>query len=133
MADYRVPSPLAREAMAYVLAGGRGTRLMELTDRRAKPAVYFGGKARIIDVTLAYQASKRSILWSWLCGQQSSMAIHVDTLPIPVDMLAGDYEADAEFRARFQHWVNGIWSRKDARLERMQHNAGQTQASPRLT
>lgn len=90
----------------------------------------FGG---IIDVTLAYQSSKRSILWSWLCGQQSSMAIHVDTLPIPVDMLAGDYEADAEFRARFQHWVNGIWSRKDARLERMQHNAGQTQASPRLT
>ena len=30
--------------MAYVLAGGRGSRLMELTDRRAKPAVYFGGK-----------------------------------------------------------------------------------------
>src|SRR5438445_469778 len=49
MADYRTPSPLAREAMAYVLAGGRGTRLMELTDRRAKPAVYFGGKSRIID------------------------------------------------------------------------------------
>ncbi|HET6468115.1 MAG TPA: sugar phosphate nucleotidyltransferase, partial [Geminicoccaceae bacterium] len=35
--------------MAYVLAGGRGSRLMELTDRRAKPAVYFGGKSRIID------------------------------------------------------------------------------------
>lgn len=45
MADYRAPSRLAREAMAYVLAGRRGTRLMELTDRRAKPAVYFGGVA----------------------------------------------------------------------------------------
>src|SRR3546814_3855029 len=53
MADYRTPSPLAREAMAYVLAGGRGTRLMELTDRRAKPAVHFGGKARIIDFALS--------------------------------------------------------------------------------
>lgn len=53
MADYRAPSPLAREAMAYVLAGGRGTRLMELTDRRAKPAVYFGGKSRIIDFALS--------------------------------------------------------------------------------
>jgi len=53
MADYRTPSPLAREAMAYVLAGGRGTRLMELTDRRAKPAVYFGGKSRIIDFALS--------------------------------------------------------------------------------
>jgi glucose-1-phosphate adenylyltransferase len=39
--------------MAYVLAGGRGSRLMELTDRRAKPAVYFGGKARIIDFALS--------------------------------------------------------------------------------
>lgn len=45
--------PLARDAMAYVLAGGRGSRLKELTDRRAKPAVYFGGKARIIDFALS--------------------------------------------------------------------------------
>ena len=59
MADYRTPSPLAREAMAYVLAGGRGTRLMELTDRRAKPAVYFGGKSRIIDFALSQRAQLR--------------------------------------------------------------------------
>ncbi|WP_176083807.1 glucose-1-phosphate adenylyltransferase [Martelella sp. HB161492] len=45
--------PLARDAMAYVLAGGRGSRLKELTDTRAKPAVYFGGKARIIDFALS--------------------------------------------------------------------------------
>jgi len=45
--------PLARQAMAYVLAGGRGSRLMELTDVRAKPAVYFGGKLRIIDFALS--------------------------------------------------------------------------------
>jgi len=46
-------TPLARSTMAYVLAGGRGTRLMELTNRRAKPAVYFGGKSRIIDFALS--------------------------------------------------------------------------------
>ena len=45
--------PLARHAMAYVLAGGRGSRLKELTDARAKPAVYFGGKLRIIDFALS--------------------------------------------------------------------------------
>ena len=45
--------PLARTTMAYVLAGGRGTRLMELTDRRAKPAVFFGCKSRIIDFALS--------------------------------------------------------------------------------
>ena len=48
-----VNAPLARTAMAYVLAGGRGSRLMELTDIRAKPAVYFGGKSRIIDFALS--------------------------------------------------------------------------------
>lgn len=53
MVDNKTPAPLARDAMAYVLAGGRGTRLMELTDRRAKPAVYFGGKSRIIDFALS--------------------------------------------------------------------------------
>ena len=46
-------APLSRHAMAYVLAGGRGSRLMELTDVRAKPAVYFGGKSRIIDFALS--------------------------------------------------------------------------------
>ncbi|MGE3692079.1 MAG: sugar phosphate nucleotidyltransferase, partial [Novosphingobium sp.] len=45
--------PLARDAMAYVLAGGRGSRLMELTGNRAKPAVYFGGMSRIIDFALS--------------------------------------------------------------------------------
>jgi glucose-1-phosphate adenylyltransferase len=48
-----VHAPLARHAMAYVLAGGRGSRLLELTDRRAKPAVYFGGKTRIVDFALS--------------------------------------------------------------------------------
>jgi len=46
-------SPHVRYAMAYVLAGGRGSRLMELTAKRAKPAVHFGGKSRIIDFALS--------------------------------------------------------------------------------
>ena len=45
--------PLARDAMAYVLAGGRGSRWKELTDNRAKPAVYFGGVSRIVDFALS--------------------------------------------------------------------------------
>lgn len=46
-------SRLAQRSMAFVLAGGRGSRLKELTDRRVKPAVYFGGKTRIIDFALS--------------------------------------------------------------------------------
>ena len=49
----RSHAPLARNAMAFVLAGGRGSRLLELTDKRAKPAVFFGGKSRIIDFALS--------------------------------------------------------------------------------
>lgn len=44
---------LTNRSMAFVLAGGRGSRLKELTDRRVKPAVYFGGKTRIIDFALS--------------------------------------------------------------------------------
>ncbi|WP_420858299.1 glucose-1-phosphate adenylyltransferase [Marivivens marinus] len=44
---------LSQRSMAFVLAGGRGSRLHELTDRRVKPAVYFGGKTRIIDFALS--------------------------------------------------------------------------------
>ena len=44
---------LAQQSMAFVLAGGRGSRLYELTDIRAKPAMYFGGKTRIIDFALS--------------------------------------------------------------------------------
>jgi glucose-1-phosphate adenylyltransferase len=47
------PHQLARRAIALVLAGGRGSRLKQLTDTRAKPAVYFGGKFRIIDFALS--------------------------------------------------------------------------------
>jgi glucose-1-phosphate adenylyltransferase len=44
---------LVRDAFALVLAGGRGSRLKELTDRRAKSAVQFGGTARIVDFALS--------------------------------------------------------------------------------
>ena len=49
----RFVSQLTRETFGLVLAGGRGARLGPLTDWRAKPAVPFGGKFRIIDFTLS--------------------------------------------------------------------------------
>lgn len=49
----RYISNLTRETYALILAGGRGSRLHELTNWRAKPALYFGGKFRIIDFPLS--------------------------------------------------------------------------------
>ena len=51
--DDRYISRLTRESMALIMAGGRGSRLKDLTQWRAKPAVYFGGKFRIIDFPLS--------------------------------------------------------------------------------
>jgi glucose-1-phosphate adenylyltransferase len=53
LSSARVQQRLARRTIALVLAGGRGSRLKQLTDRRAKPAVFFGGKFRIIDFALS--------------------------------------------------------------------------------
>jgi len=88
---------LPKRTIALVLAGGRGSRLMDLTDRRAKPAVYFGGKFRIIDFALsncinsgirrigvATQYKSHSLLrhlqrgWNFLRGEQNEF---IDLLP----------------------------------------------------
>jgi glucose-1-phosphate adenylyltransferase len=49
----RFISTLTKNTVAIILAGGRGSRLKDLTDWRAKPAVQFGGKFRIIDFPLS--------------------------------------------------------------------------------
>jgi len=51
--ESRYISNLTRDTYALILAGGRGSRLHELTDWRAKPATFFGGKFRIIDFPLS--------------------------------------------------------------------------------
>ena len=51
--DARYVSRLTQQTLALILAGGQGSRLRELTNWRAKPALYFGGKYRIIDFPLS--------------------------------------------------------------------------------
>ena len=53
MPDRNSTHQLYKKTVALVLAGGRGSRLYNLTDNRAKPAVHFGGKFRIIDFVLS--------------------------------------------------------------------------------
>jgi glucose-1-phosphate adenylyltransferase len=107
---------LARSTYAMVLAGGRGSRLKELTDWRCKPAVPFGGKYRIIDFTLsncvnsgvrrigvATQYKSYSLIrhlqrgWSFLDGR---IGEHVDILPAQQQVAESWYAgtADAVFQ-----------------------------------
>jgi glucose-1-phosphate adenylyltransferase len=107
---------LVRQSMAYILAGGRGTRLGSLTDWRAKPAVPFGGKFRIIDFTLsncvnsgirrvaiATQYKAQSLIrhiqrgWSFLDGRFNEF---IELLPAQQRVTADWYKgtADAVFQ-----------------------------------
>ncbi len=107
---------LARRTLALVLAGGRGSRLMDLTNNRSKPAVHFGGKFRIIDFALSNcinsglrrigvitQYKSHSLLrhlqrgWSFLRNEMNEF---VDLLP-------------AQQQVADEHWYRGtadaIW------------------------
>lgn len=74
--------------------------------------------AGVIDVTLAYRPSRRGPLWSFLCGDQRGMQVHVAVRPLPAEFLHGHYQDDPQYRARFQTWVNDLWRDKEARIER---------------
>lgn len=74
--------------------------------------------AGLIDVTLVYQPTQRTLVWSWLCGEQRHVRLHTTVSPLPAALLEGDYAGDTGFRERFQAWVNGLWALKDAQLQR---------------
>jgi glucose-1-phosphate adenylyltransferase len=116
-AGSEIGADLTRDCIAFVLAGGRGSRLMELTASRAKPAVYFGGKARIIDFALsnavnsgirrigiATQYKAHSLIrhlqrgWSFFRAERNEM---LDILPASQRTESGDWyagTADAVFQ-----------------------------------
>ena len=89
--------------------------------------------AGIIDVTIAYRPTRHAPLWSFLIGEQADLAIHIDVLPVPQELIGGDYTGDKAFRERFQNWLNGLWQRKDARLERMINRRPAAAAKPTTT
>ena len=116
---------IARETYALVLAGGRGARLHELTDHRAKPAVPFGGTMRIIDFALGncvnsglrrigvltqYKAQSliRHIERSW-GFLEASLDEYVDVVPAQQQLGEGWYSGTAN--AVFQNRIRATcWS-----------------------
>ena len=72
----------------------------------------------VLDVSIAYPAGRPTLID--LCADRVPLVrVHVRRLPIPADLVGGDYENDAEYRARFQAWMNALWLEMDARLAAM--------------
>ncbi len=89
--------------------------------------------AGVIDVTFAYRPSKHAPLWSFLIGEQNDLAVRIEVLPVPAELIGGDYTADPAFRERFQTWLNARWVLKDAWLDRMISRPPAAAPKPRLT
>lgn len=77
----------------------------------------------LVDVSIAYPAGRPS-LFDLLAGRIPEIQLRVRQLPLPADLLGRDYQEDAEFRERFQTWLNQLWAGKDAELRRMLDAAG---------
>ena len=113
-------SPVAiRDEVARVLEGfGHGPGHVFNLGHGITPEVDPDHAAAIIDVTIVYQPTCHSLLWSWLIGEQNHVRVVARTRPLPVELLAGQYAQDAAFRDAFQGWVNALWAEKDAALSR---------------
>jgi len=85
--------------------------------------------AGIVDVTLCYAPSRYGTLGGFLCGDQRNIKARARVLPVPMDLVGGDYQDDPVFRERFQDWVNALWERKDEELTRLKAEALQTRAT----
>jgi 1-acyl-sn-glycerol-3-phosphate acyltransferase len=70
----------------------------------------------LLDVTIVYPGGVPSF-WDLLSGRVREVVVRVQERSIPPDLLGGDYEGDAAFRARMQAWVKGMWTEKDAHIE----------------
>ena len=71
------------------------------------------GLHAILDVTIAYPAGSPSLL-DLLVDRIPEVRVQLRQRTIPDEILRGDYQHDRAFRARFQQWMNGLWSEKDA-------------------
>jgi len=73
----------------------------------------------MLDVTVIY-TGRSTRFWDFVCGRVTRVVVHVRELPIPEELLGGDYLNDPQFRERFQEWVGDLWAVKDRRIREIQ-------------
>jgi 1-acyl-sn-glycerol-3-phosphate acyltransferase len=76
----------------------------------------------VLDVTIAYPDGAPTF-WQVLSGRLTHVVVRVRKLPLPAELVQGDYVRDPAFRGNVQRWVNELWQVKDALIERITHGA----------
>ncbi len=71
----------------------------------------------VINVTIAYPEGPYTF-WEFLGGEVKDIRVHVEEIPVTEDLI-GDYVDDPIYREHFQQWLNGIWVKKDDRIEEL--------------
>ena len=66
----------------------------------------------IVNVTIVYEPD-RVTFWDLFSGRIKKVMVRVECLPIPREMISGDYANDPAFREKFQLWLNSLWEQKD--------------------
>ena len=81
------------------------------------------GLHAILDVTVVYVDGKPTLV-DLFADRVGEVRVHIRRRPIPPGIAGDDYQNNAEFRGRFQQWMNGLWQDKDALIGAIDRRAG---------
>jgi len=79
----------------------------------------------ILDVTIVYPDGPPTF-WHFLCGRVERIVVRARSLPVPLELAAGDYAGDPAVREAFQQWVQSLWRDKDALIDALSAPAAAT-------
>lgn len=77
---------------------------------------------KILDITIHYPKGIPSF-WDYISGKVRDITVQIKIMPITPELL-GDYN-DAQYRERFQQWINQLWQQKDNQLKALQQGVKQ--------
>lgn len=81
------------------------------------------GLHALLDVTIVYPKGIPSMI-DLMANRLPEVKVLVRKLPIPAELINGNYQDDRTFRAQFQQWMNGLWEQKDADISHLLESRG---------
>jgi 1-acyl-sn-glycerol-3-phosphate acyltransferase len=84
----------------------------------------------ILDMTIAYTPGVDTSMWAYLCGRIPHISVRVEKIPVPAELVHGNYQEDPAFQQQFQHWMTSLWDRKEKLIDQLHAEMGVASASP---